>query len=112
VIVVMDIRHPLKEHDVAMLELASARSVPVHVLLTKADKLGRGATSGAVALVRRSLGSGATVQAFSAMSGGACGRRAECLPVGCPGAPHGGPKKKPRLAQRSQPGKTKPGVGG
>jgi len=69
VIVVMDIRHPLMEHDVAMLELARARSVPVHVLLTKADKLGRGATSGAVALVRRTLGSGATVQAFSAMSG-------------------------------------------
>jgi len=69
VIVVMDIRHPLMEHDVAMLELARARSVPVHVLLTKADKLGRGATSGAVALVCRTLGSGATVQAFSAMSG-------------------------------------------
>jgi len=69
VIVVMDIRHPLMEHDQAMLGLARSRSVPVHVLLTKADKLGRGATSLALGGVRRALGSGATVQAFSAMSG-------------------------------------------
>jgi GTP-binding protein len=43
VIVVMDIRHPLKDQDWDMLRLAQTRSVPVHLLLTKADKLGRGA---------------------------------------------------------------------
>jgi GTP-binding protein len=69
VIVVMDIRHPLMEHDVAMLELAGSRSVPVHVLLTKADKLGRGATLAAVAGVRRQVGPQVTVQAFSGHAG-------------------------------------------
>jgi GTP-binding protein len=42
-IVVMDVRHPLTDHDRSMLQLAVARSVPVHLVLTKADKLGRGA---------------------------------------------------------------------
>ncbi|MEY2920618.1 MAG: hypothetical protein RL261_1923, partial [Pseudomonadota bacterium] len=42
-IVVMDVRHPLTDHDQAMLELAMTRNLPVHILLTKADKLGRGA---------------------------------------------------------------------
>jgi GTP-binding protein len=68
-IVVMDIRHPLTEHDRTMLEMASARSVPVHVVLTKADKLGRGAGRQAVAVVQKAVGPGVTVQLFSALSG-------------------------------------------
>ena len=68
-IVVMDIRHPLTEHDCTMLEMAAARSVPVHVVLTKADKLGRGAGLQAVATVRKAVGAGVTVQLFSALSG-------------------------------------------
>ena len=39
----MDVRHPLTSHDDGMLELALGRQLPVHILLTKADKLGRGA---------------------------------------------------------------------
>ena len=69
VIVVMDIRHPLTDHDITMLELAGSRSAPVHVLLTKADKLGRGATLQTVAAVRRKIGAGVTVQAFSGLEG-------------------------------------------
>jgi len=69
VIVVMDIRHPLKDQDWDMLRLAQSRSVPVHVLLTKADKLGRGARSSTCATVRRETGEGVSVQAFSALSG-------------------------------------------
>lgn len=38
----MDSRHPLKEFDRLMLEFCAARGLPVHVLLTKADKLARG----------------------------------------------------------------------
>jgi GTP-binding protein len=69
VIVVMDIRHPMTPHDQDMLGLAQGRDVPVHVLLTKADKLGRGAIQQTTANVRRDVGPGVGVQAFSAHSG-------------------------------------------
>jgi GTP-binding protein len=69
VIVVMDIRHPLTTHDQEMLALARQRKVPVHVLLTKADKLGRGAIATTTRSVARTLGDGTGVQAFSALSG-------------------------------------------
>jgi GTP-binding protein len=70
-IVVMDVRHPLTEHDWSMLELASTRGLPVHVLLTKADKLGRGAAANALQAVRREVSRDAavTVQLFSALVG-------------------------------------------
>jgi len=69
VIVVMDIRHPMTPHDQDMLGLARGRDVPVHVLLTKADKLGRGAVQQTTAAVRRELGAAVGVQPFSAHSG-------------------------------------------
>ena len=70
-IVVMDVRHPLTGHDLDMLELAMTRGLPVHILLTKADKLGRGAAGNALQGVRRSLpkDGSVTVQLFSAHSG-------------------------------------------
>ena len=69
VIVVMDIRHPMTPHDQDMLGLAQGRDVSVHVLLTKADKLGRGAIQQTTAAVRRELGPGVGVHPFSAHSG-------------------------------------------
>jgi len=69
VIVVMDVRHPLKDQDWDMLALARSRSLPAHLLLTKADKLGRGARLAACTAVRRQAGEGVTVQLFSALSG-------------------------------------------
>ncbi|MGK0335481.1 MAG: GTP-binding protein, partial [Candidatus Azotimanducaceae bacterium] len=39
---VMDIRHPLREFDKLMLEWSESAELPVHILLTKADKLKRG----------------------------------------------------------------------
>lgn len=69
VIVVMDIRHPLRDQDWDMLRLAESRSVPVHLLLTKADKLGRGARAASCEAVRREANEAVTVQAFSALSG-------------------------------------------
>ena len=68
-IVVMDIRHPMTEHDQTMLALAASRSVPVHIVLTKADKLGRGAGLQAVAAVQKAVGPGTTVQLLSALTG-------------------------------------------
>lgn len=71
-VVVMDIRHPLKEYDQQMLGYALARGLPAYALLTKADKLGRGAVGDAVRAVRRRLqarwGGLVEAQAFSAVS--------------------------------------------
>jgi GTP-binding protein len=68
-VVVMDVRHPLTRYDNEMLALAGGRGVPVHVLLTKADKLGRGAARQVLAQVRRDAGKGVTAQLFSALTG-------------------------------------------
>ena len=68
---VMDVRHPLTEFDRQMLAWCTAAGVACHVLLTKADKLGRGAAGNTLLAVRRSLAQeapGATVQLFSAIS--------------------------------------------
>ena len=64
-VVVMDVRHPLREFDLQMLEYAKARDLPAHCLLTKADKLGRGAAGNTLLAVRKELGDVATVQLFS-----------------------------------------------
>jgi GTP-binding protein len=41
-VLLMDIRHPLQDYDQQMLNWAAQASLPVHILLTKADKLKRG----------------------------------------------------------------------
>jgi GTP-binding protein len=50
---IMDIRHPLKAFDVAMLDWCRQAQLPCHVLLSKADKLKRGAASKALLEVSR-----------------------------------------------------------
>ncbi len=71
-VVVMDIRHPLKDYDLQMLGYAMQRGLPAHALLTKADKLSRGAVGNTVLAVRKQLqsawGDSVSVQAFSAES--------------------------------------------
>ncbi len=72
-VVVMDIRHPLKDYDRQMLEYAVARGLPAHALLTKADKLGRGEQAQALQAVRKELqatfgDAGIGVQTFSSES--------------------------------------------
>ncbi len=64
VILIMDCRHPLTEFDSALLDLAAARGLPVHVLLTKADKLSRSQSLQTLKQVRGAL-DGASVQLFS-----------------------------------------------
>jgi GTP-binding protein len=68
-VLVMDIRHPLKDMDRQLAEFALARGLPLHVVLTKADKLGRGKRVDTLQRVKRDLGDIATVQAFSSVSG-------------------------------------------
>jgi GTP-binding protein len=67
-VVVMDVRHPLREFDQAMLDYARARELPAHCLLTKADKLSKGAANNTLQGVRRDLGPGISVQLFSSES--------------------------------------------
>ena len=64
---VVDIRRRLTAFDEQMLAFAESVSVPVHVLLTKADKLKRGQASTALLEVRKALGERASVQLFSAL---------------------------------------------
>ena len=71
-VVVMDIRHPLKEYDKQMLGYAVSRGLPAHAILTKADKLGRGAQGNTLQAVRKDMqaeyGEGVSVQLFSGES--------------------------------------------
>ena len=52
-----------------MIDWAEAAGCPVHVLLTKADKLSRGKAATALHGARRELGPVASVQLFSALKG-------------------------------------------
>jgi len=67
--IVMDVRRPLTDFDQDMLGWAVEAGCPVHILLTKADKLSRGAGSAALHSVRRTVGEAAGVQLFSAFKG-------------------------------------------
>lgn len=69
-VLMMDIRHPLTEFDRMMLDWASASDMPLHILLTKADKLAFGAAKNALLKVqqdiRRQWGEAVSIQLFSA----------------------------------------------
>ena len=68
IVLMMDIRHPLTEFDQQMLAWADETDMPVHILLTKADKLKRGAAKNELLRVRRALQEWedmVTVQLFS-----------------------------------------------
>ena len=69
-VMLMDIRHPLTDPDKQMLGWAVAASMPVHILLTKADKLKRGPAQNTLLSVRRELAAHAelvSVQCFSSL---------------------------------------------
>ncbi|MFG6667822.1 ribosome biogenesis GTP-binding protein YihA/YsxC [Halomonas sp. HNIBRBA4712] len=70
VVLLMDVRHPLTEFDLTLLDVADQRGLPVHILLTKADKLKRGPASAALQKVRSRLVEWedlVTVQLFSSL---------------------------------------------
>ena len=55
-----------------MIDYAYELEIPAHVLLTKSDKLKRGAAKTARLKAARELGERATVQLFSSQSGEGC----------------------------------------
>lgn len=71
IVLLMDVRHPLKDQDRELVGWAAALGIPLHVLLTKADKLSRGPAKSTLLAVRRELATvpATTVQLFSALSG-------------------------------------------
>lgn len=69
-VVIMDIRHPLNENDWQMLEWCHHFQLPAHILLTKADKIKRGAQQNSKLHTQKLLkeaGINASVQIFSAL---------------------------------------------
>ena len=68
-ILLSDIRHPLKKFDRMMIEWAAQANLPLHLLLTKADKLKRGATQKTLLKVEKELTvfDNVSVQLFSAL---------------------------------------------
>ncbi|KTC83243.1 ribosome biogenesis GTP-binding protein YihA/YsxC [Legionella cincinnatiensis] len=69
-ILLMDIRHPLKDLDVMMVDWALDRGLPVHILLTKSDKLSRSEVKNTVVKVRKYYELAQhliTVQSFSSL---------------------------------------------
>jgi GTP-binding protein len=67
-LLVVDIRRQLGEFDRRMLSFAESVEVPVHILLTKADKLKRGKAAAAALAVARELEGSASAQLFSALN--------------------------------------------
>jgi len=54
-VLLMDIRHPLQDYDWQMIRWASLSEMPVHILLTKADKLNNGPAKSVLLKVQREL---------------------------------------------------------
>ena len=70
-VLMMDIRHPLKEFDLQMIKWANNAELSVHILLTKSDKLKRGAANSCLLLVNKELQKKellASVQLFSSLN--------------------------------------------
>ena len=70
VVLMMDIRHPFTPFDHMMLDWAKSSGMPVHILLTKCDKLTPGAARTSLQKTRKQLqdewGEIASIQLFSA----------------------------------------------
>jgi GTP-binding protein len=69
-VILMDIRHPLKDLDMDLIQWAADSDLPILALLTKCDKLSQGKRSSEVLQVKKTLSSlnaDITVQAFSSL---------------------------------------------
>lgn len=69
-VILMDIRHPLKDLDMDLIEWAAESELPVLALLTKCDKLSQGKRSAEVLKVKKALAdlnADIRVQAFSSL---------------------------------------------
>jgi len=54
-ILIMDIRHPLRELDVQLLEYCDQRGLPVHIVLNKMDKISKSAAAATLLEVKAAL---------------------------------------------------------
>lgn len=69
-VLMMDCRHPLQNFDIMMLEWARESDMPLHILMTKSDKLKKGPASKQLMMVKKELvqyGENVTVQLFSSL---------------------------------------------
>lgn len=70
-VLLMDCRHPLKELDKMMIDWSLDRQIPVHILLTKVDKISRSEAKNLVLKLSRHyelMKDFITVQAFSSLN--------------------------------------------
>lgn len=67
-LMIVDIRRKLMDYDRQMMAFAAEVGLPVHILLTKADKLKKGQAATALLEVRKEVDGHATVQLFSALT--------------------------------------------
>lgn len=70
IVLLMDVRHPLRDSDRQVLGWCHLAALPTHVLLTKSDKLKRGPAANTLLAMRRQLPAihpGASVQLFSSL---------------------------------------------
>lgn len=69
-VLVMDVRHPLTEFDWQMIEWCQHTKLPLHIILTKADKLNFGAAKAVMLQIQKELNElpvPLTVQLFSSL---------------------------------------------
>ena len=69
-VIIMDIRHPMRDYDHIMLSWAEARQLPTHIILNKSDKLKHGLVTRTVLETRKALKEydlPTSVQAFSSL---------------------------------------------
>jgi GTP-binding protein len=73
ILLAMDIRHPLTEFDRLMIDWSRELGLPAHLLLTKSDKLGRGAAKAVLLQIEKILRDASrpdvTAQLFSSLNG-------------------------------------------
>ena len=67
-LLIVDIRRGLQDYDRQMMAFAEDVDLPIHILLTKADKLKKGQAATTLLQVRKELDERATVQQFSALN--------------------------------------------
>ncbi len=70
IILVMDVRHPLTDFDMQMIEWCEYSKLPLHILLTKSDKLKYGAAKNTLLKVQKQLSDinvAVTLQLFSSL---------------------------------------------
>jgi GTP-binding protein len=71
IVLIVDIRHELKDFDRTMIEFCADTALPCHVLMTKADKISRGQASRALEALRKEFRTNnvpGTVQMFSSLA--------------------------------------------